>query len=236
MPKDEPKYEYKKHDALRPQYIEGLREIISLGFEPSDFIHHFPAFCGHLTLARFLSLYEAYKLTVNKAGHIAEVGVSLGAGSLFFAKLMQLFEPNSINLVHGFDWFKGAKTTSEEKFVKDGECSVDEETVKNLIRAQGLDNIVHIHNIDITTQLEDFFKDNKHILFKLVFLDCGIYDVVAKSIEFFWPRLVTGGVLILDHFSHEFAPGETRAVMEMLPETEFKQFSFGWMPVAYTIK
>jgi hypothetical protein len=60
--------------------------------------------------------------------------------------------------------------------------------------------------------------------------------VVAKSIELFWPRIVNGGILILDHYSHEFAPGETRAVMELLPNAEFKQFSFGWMPVAYTIK
>ena len=103
-------------------------------------------------------------------------------------------------------------------------------------RAQGLEDLVHLHNLDVSTELKRFFEENGHMLFKLVFLDIGLHSVVAESIRHFWPRITPGGILILDHYSHEFAPGETRAVRDLLPNVEFKQFPFGWMPAAYAIK
>lgn len=236
MKKQQGKFESQKFVYRKPDYLNGLREILALDFDKGDYIHHFPAFVGHMTIARFLSLYEAYKMTLGVAGHIAEVGVFKGAGSLFFAKLAYIFEPQSLTLVHGFDWFKGAETTEEEKYVVDGECQEDYKKVMQLIKAQRLDNIVHIHNLDVTKDMERFFQENAHLLFKLIFLDCGIYDVVSSSLKHFWPRLTSGGTMIFDHFSHEFAPGETRAIQEFLPDAKIKTFPFGWMPVAYVIK
>ena len=128
-----PRFENMKYAHLRPKYMEAMAHIESLNLSPREYIEHFPAFVGHLTLARHLSLYEAYRMTQSVAGHIAEVGVALGSGSLLFAKLVKLFEPASLTLVHGFDWFKGAKVTEEERYVQDGECQVDEEVVHSLI-------------------------------------------------------------------------------------------------------
>jgi hypothetical protein len=231
------KYEYMKFQYLRPQYEASMKEMLAMNFQKIDFVNHFPAFIGHLTLARFLSFYEAYKMVLNVAGHIAEVGIDMGTSSLFFSKLTKIFEPNSITLVHGFDWFQGNKPTKEEEaFVEEGSYKTEEEVVYKLVKAQGLENIMHIHNVDVTKDLPKFFQENNHMQFKLVFLDCGIYDVVAETIKHFWPRITPGGMLLLDHYSFEMAPGEIRAVRDLLPHAKFRQFSFGWMPVAYTIK
>ncbi len=231
-----PRFEHNKFSAEREKYGETLPALLALELKPEDYIHHFPAVAGELTLARYLSLYEAYKMTVGIAGHIAEVGIGLGSVSIFFAKLVRIFEPHSLTMVHGFDWFKGAAPTAEEKFIKEGECQRAEKLVNDLITIQGLERSLHVHNLDVATQLDAFLSENQHLMFKLVFLDCGIYDVVAAAIRGFWSRMVPGGVLILDHFSHEFAPGEARAVRELLPGIAFKQFPFGWMPVAYAVK
>lgn len=101
------RFEYLKHNNLRPQYESGLKALMEMDISKQDLIHHFPAFIGHQTLARQIGLYEAYKMTLDVAGHIAEVGVNLGFGSLLFAKLTKIFEPNSLTLVHGFDWCQG---------------------------------------------------------------------------------------------------------------------------------
>ena len=85
------KFELQKFASRKAGYQEGLKEILSLGFTPTDYIHQFPAFTVHLTIARFLTFYEAYKMTLGVAGHIAEIGFYIGAGSLFFAKLTKLF-------------------------------------------------------------------------------------------------------------------------------------------------
>ncbi|MBI5590633.1 MAG: class I SAM-dependent methyltransferase [Deltaproteobacteria bacterium] len=231
------KYEYLKHNNLRPQYESGLNGILGMDISKQDLIHHFPAFIGHQTLARQITLYEAYKMTLNVAGHIAEVGVNLGFGSLLFAKLTKIFEPNSLTLVHGFDWCQGAEPTAEEEHViARGSYCTPEHKIREIVKVQGLENIVHLHNLDASKDLPSFFKDNNHLQFKLVFLDCGLYDVVSECLKHFWNRITPGGVLILDHYSFELAPGEMRAIRDVLPHVKWKQFPFGWMPCAYAVK
>lgn len=231
------KFEYLKHNNLRPQYESGLKSILEMDISKQDLIHHFPAFIGHQTLARQITLYEAYKMTLDVAGHIAEIGVNLGFGSLLFAKLTKIFEPNSLTLVHGFDWCQGAKPTDEEEHViTQGSYCTPEEKVREIVRVQGLDNIVHLHNLDASKDLPDFFEKNGHLQFKLVFLDCGLYDVVSECLRHFWERITPGGILLLDHYSFELAPGEMRAIRDVLPHVKWKQFPFGWMPCAYAIK
>jgi hypothetical protein len=156
---------------------------------------------------------------------------------LLFAKLTKIFEPNSLTLVHGFDWCVGNEPTKEEEHViTKGSYCTPEHRVRELIEVQGLDNILHMHNLDASKDLPAFFKENNHLQFKLVFLDCGIYDVVSESLKHFWDRLTPGGMLLLDHYSFELAPGEMRAIRDVLPHVKWKQFPFGWMPCAYAIK
>ena len=64
--------EYTKFADRRDPYQKALAEIQGMGFTFFDYIHHNPAFVGHMNLARFLALYETYKRTLSRAGHIAE--------------------------------------------------------------------------------------------------------------------------------------------------------------------
>jgi hypothetical protein len=84
--------------------------------------------------------------------------------------------------------------------------------------------------------LSTFFEKYDHLQFKLVFLDAGMYEVVRAALPQFWPRLNKGGYLLLDQFNFDIAPGETRAVREMLPDAQVRTFPHGWMPSAYIIK
>lgn len=228
--------ESQKHAALRPDYERGFKASLELGFDTSDYINHFPAFVGHMTLARYLSLYEAYKMVKNVAGHIAEAGLYKASGSLLFAKLLKLHEPTSMTMVHGFDWFQGAKVTDEEKYVQEGECQVSYEQIRSLIEAQGCSDILKVHNVDLTKDLPAFFESHAHLRFKLVFIDIGIYEVLKPTIEHFWQRLTPGGIMVFDHYSHEFAPGEVRAIADVIPNARVQMFEHGWMPSAYIIK
>jgi len=221
----------------REGYWKGIHEILEMGIAPADLIHHAPAFAGHVNLARYLALYEAYKLALPVAGHIAEAGIWKGTCTIFFAKLMRMFEPASNTLVHGFDWFKGARLEGDEaKLVEEGMYAASHEWVTRLVSVQGLDDVVRIHNLDLAQELPDFFARHPHLQFKLIFLDCGVYKVVRACLEQFWPRLTPGGVLVLDNYNHETAPGETRAVRELLPDKKIRSFEFTNQPTAYLVK
>lgn len=226
-----------KFNARRGPYWESIRHILGMGYDPAELIHHAPAFAGQMNLGRHLAFYEAYKMALPFAGHIAECGMYLGTGSIYFAKLIRLFEPEALTLVLGFDWFAGAKGTGDEaQLVSEGAYAESYERVCELVRVQGLDDIIRVNNLDLAKDLPAYFAEHQHLQFKLVFLDCGYYDVVKAGIENFWPRLTPGGVLLLDNFNHETAPGEARAVRELLPDKQIRTFNFAFQPTAYIIK
>jgi methyltransferase family protein len=229
--------ETRRFANCRESYWQGIDEILKMGIAPADLIHHAPAFAGHINLARYLALYEAYKMALPFAGHIAEAGIWKGSCTIFFAKLTRMFEPDSNTLVHGFDWFQGARPEGDEaKLVQQGLYAASFEFVSKLVSVQGLDDVVRLHNLDLSKDLPAFFADHPHLQFKLVFLDCGLYKVVRACLEHFWPRLTPGGVLILDNLNHETSPGETAAVRELLPDMPVRSFGFAFQPTAYIIK
>jgi hypothetical protein len=70
----------------------------------------------------------------------------------------------------------------------------------------------------------------------MVFMDAGIYEVMQACIPQFWERLTPGGIMVFDQFSHEFAPGETMSIRELLPHAEVRTLPHSWMPNAYIVK
>src|SRR5215831_5583193 len=174
--------ETQKHAARKEPYYKGLQTIKGLNYEFEDFIHYFPCFTGSQTLSRYLTFYECYKQTLGLSGHIAEVGVYKGASFLFFAKLTQIFEPNSFTQVHGFDWFKGNKPSESEANIVEASDIEPYDRLIKLIEAQNIQNIAKVHNLDATRELESFFKKYPHLQFKLVFLDAGMYKVVKACL------------------------------------------------------
>jgi hypothetical protein len=229
--------ETRRFTKRREAYWKSIHEILGMQIAPSDLIHHAPAFAGHINLARYLSLYEAYKMTLPFAGHIAEAGIWKGTCTILFAKLTRMFEPDSNTLVHGFDWFKGARLEGDEaKLVQEGMYTASYEWVTKLVSVQELDDVVRIHDLDLAHDLPAFFARYPHLQFKLVFLDCGVYKVVRSCVEHFWPRLTPGGLLVLDNFNHETAPGESQATRELLRGKPIRSFGFTNQPTGYIVK
>lgn len=231
------KFEGTKDTPLGMPSQTAMEKYKQLNYTTEDFYEHFPCFVGAKTLARFLSLYQCYQMTLGLAGHMAEVGVFRGAASLFLAKLSLLYEPHTTTQVHAFDWFK-EPTQEETDATAEGHIYYEPyERIRDLIGVQGLQRWILLHRLNVVTELQGFFEESSHLQFKLVFLDAGEYDIVARSLREFWPRLTTGGIVIFDQFNHEVAPGETQAVKELLPpDAVVRTFPFGSMPTAYVVK
>jgi len=228
--------EYTRFEKRRSNYYASLSEFKKMQYEMEDIIEHFPAFVGHMTISRFLGLYELYNKTLGVAGHIAEVGIYKGASFLFLAKLVKIFESESLVQVHGFDWFKGMGKDDLGLEVEIGTYKESFERINKLIEIQDIGDIAKVHKMDVTKDLKLFFKKHKHLQFKLVFLDAGTYKVVKSVLPLFWERLTAGGIIILDQYNHELSPGETMAVREILPNAKVKTLQNIWMPTAYIIK
>jgi len=227
-----------KFAQRRGPYYEALPRIIEAAGSSTDLLHHFPAYAGHVTLARFIFLYEIYKMTLGLAGHIAEAGIFKGTSVIQFAKMMRLFEPESLGLVFGYDWFRGNHPEGDEaELVTEGSYFASFEEVSEVVRLQDLDSLVRLVDLDLSgTALAEYFEKNAHLHFKIVMLDCGLYEIVRNCLEHFWPRMSKGAVLILDNFNHETAPGEVRALREILPDVQIRTMPFCAQPTAYIVK
>lgn len=225
-----------KFQKRREAYHRNLDLIMGMGYEAEDYIHHFPAFTGTLTLNRYLTLYELYKQTLGIAGHICEVGVYKAASTILFGKLVQMYEPDSLTMVHGFDHFKGTDKDTDSKLQVAGGNLEAEERVRRLIALQDLDNTIKIHNLDARKDFPKFFDEYPHLQFKLIFLDSGTYNVTRASIKALWPRLAKGGIMIFDQYNSEVAPGETKAIKELLPDVKIESLPNSWMPSAFARK
>lgn len=228
-----------KFDHRREDFYKYIDHLKNKDIDTLDLLEHYTAYAGHMSLNRLLTLYELYKKVGGVAGHIAEVGVYKGAGTLLFAKLVKIFENESLTQVHGFDWFQGtgkSLSNNDSELVPEGGYQSSYDDLMELIKLQKMDHIVRIHNFDVTKELESFFANNKHLQFKLVFLDAGMYDVMQACIPIFWDRLIPGGIMIFDQFNHELGPGETISVRELLPNQEIRTIPNSWMPSAYAVK
>lgn len=220
-------------NALFARYLDELEVN-----QPSyvEVIKTFPVYVGYVAFARMLALYELYKKTVELSGHIAEVGTSRGTTLHFVGKLIKIFEPLSNTQVHGFDWFQGMVPGKNDNSVEFGRWVGEYERLVNLTKAQGLDDVIVIHKMDVSLELEKFMIQNPFMRFKFVFLDCGIESVLKASLPLFWDRLVPGGVLLMDHYNHGVSPSESQLVDQITESAKIMQVPFARQPTAYIVK
>jgi hypothetical protein len=217
-------------------FAEYLKELDGMAPTGREVIKNFPLYVGYVSLARFLFLYELYKKVVNLSGHIGEVGTYRGSTLAFFGKLIRLFEPHSYTQAHGFDWFQGMEPGAHDDRGETGKWEGDYETLVKLIELQGMEDTVAVHRMDVTRELGKFFEEHDYMRFKLVFLDCGIRDVLVESLERFWPRLVPGGILVVDHYNHAVSPSESSVIERVTGGHRIHQMPFTRQPTGYIVK
>jgi hypothetical protein len=230
------KFEYIKFEERRAPFRKYMDFLSKENIPVSDWMEHFTAYIGHMSLSRVIGLYELYKKTMGVSGHIGEIGIYKGSSFFLFAKLIKIFEGESLTQVHGFDWFQGTGDDDIEMKIEQGGYRHSFEAVSKLNEMQGLTNMAFIHKMDVVTELKKFLDDNLHLQFKLFFMDAGTHKVVKAALPLIWERITPGGIVILDQYNHELSPGETLAVREILPNQKVHVIPNIWMPSGYLIK
>ncbi len=158
-------------------------------------------------LCRPSEMYMVYSLARAQAvleGDFAEVGVYQGATARLIC------EAKGAKTLHLFDTFEGLPGAEAiDVAFSQRMFAASEEGVR--ARLAGFDG-VHIH--------KGLFPDTagpiRDLSFAFVNLDVDIYQSTRDALEFFYPRLVPGGVLI--SHDHPTAPGVVRAFVEVLSD------------------
>lgn len=196
--------------------------------------------------SKFLARYELFGKVSGKPGDVVECGVFKGAGVLYWAKLLQLFNPLSIRKVVGFDSFGGypEKTTQEgEKKTGSGfiqqaaYTAVQPEEIMETARKAGLEKRVELVKGDATFTTKEYAEKNRGFRIALLNLDFDVYEPTRAALENFYKLVVPGGVIAFDEYAIR-GWGESDAVDEFFEGKRVAYQTLPWAlsPTAFVVK
>jgi len=159
--------------------------------------------------------------TRDLTGDIADCGVFRGGSTV--AMGLYLRQQRIPKKIYGFDSFGGFPEAANADLHLGGAANDDRhahgfdqtsvESVQHKIATFALDNIELIPG---------FFSDtfptiaDRHLSFSFVHLDVNLYDSYKCCLEFFFPRLVSRGIVLFDEYNDPPWPGCNKAVDEFL--------------------
>jgi hypothetical protein len=208
-----------------------------------EYENNFYLSCDITRISKILAHYEIYKMIKEITGEIVECGVFKGASYLRFAMFREIFSNPYSKKIIGFDTFGKFPETSfqdDEKartqFIDSaGSDSISKEQLLKILDNKGLNKHVELIEGDITETVPEYVKANPELKISLLNLDTDIYEPAVSILEYLYPKITKGGILMLDDYGTH--PGETKAVDEFFKnkDIQIKKFSFAMTP-CYIIK
>ena len=237
--------------SLRHENEKAQKDILEQLFENTtmtqfEMFRNFPVFVH----------YELFKKICELPGVIIELGVYQGASLFTWAKLAEIFCPTDIRkTVFGFDTFEGFPSLSgadgaEDKAIdkQKGGFACGDSIETDLVLAQEAMNadkhLKHIDRIelvkgDICETIPEFIRARGDGLkIALLNIDCDLYEPTKTALENFVPKMVKGGIIVLDEYALESFGGESKAVDEYFQKhlnarPDIKKFTWHSVPSGY---
>ena len=157
-------------------------------------------------------------------GDILEVGCAYGGSGFVIAVRAKLSKLTSE--IHLCDTFAGLVKAGAHDIQKDGEMhgpdGPHQAEVVEFLGAHGLGGINVIQGV--------FPENCEHLdnaRYRFVHLDVDIYQSVKDAFGAVWPRMVPGGIVVIDDYGEASCGGITRFVDESLPMLDACWFLHG---------
>lgn len=199
--------------------------------------------CDINRMSKVLAHYELYKKVLDVPGAFVECGVFKGASFSRFAMFRELLSNPYSKKMIAFDIFGEFPETEykddfkkRESFIQGaGNYGISPEQLNKVLDHKGVNKNIDIIKGDIVETVPQYIKDHPELKISILNLDTDIYEPAVTILEHLYPRIVSGGILILDDYA--VFPGETAAVDEYFKNqnVEIKKFPFAMTP-CYVIK
>jgi hypothetical protein len=192
-------------------------------------LRSFALYTPRQVVSDFLARYELFSKIVDVPGSVVECGVFNGQGLLSFGLFSSILEPNNLNrLVYGIDTFEGFPEISvadrrgaSDRMKKGGYAAKGSwdrinEAVSLFDKNRFIGHVPKVKLVrgDVTRILDQFLRDNPHLLISLLYLDLDLYRPTKAVLRKLMPRVVKGGIVAFDELNVRDYPGETTAMLE----------------------
>lgn len=228
--------------------------IESGNLDSQEIVDNFIVFLRRVNFAKYLAQIEVFLKTINVPGSVVELGVFKGSSLLTFTKLIEVLCPgDTLKKVIGFDTFTGFPALSD----KDGVPNPNRDLVvggfnsaeffpilEKMIDITQKDSMiprfkrVELVKGDACETIPDYVSKNPGLRISLLHLDLDIYEPTKVALEYLYPLVVPGGIILLDEYAMPGFPGESQAFDEYFGTERPKVVKFPYIstPGGYFIK
>lgn len=195
---------------------------------------------------KILARYELFKQVVDLPGDVVECGVFKGTGVLYWAKLLQIFNPLSVKRVVGFDTFEGYpdslakdydKKTGAGFVAQASYTGVSPEHILGLAKQAGLEKRVELVKGDASKTIKGYVDKNPGFRIALLNLDFDVYEPTMEALNALYPKVVPSGIIAFDEYALR-GWGESDAVDEFFKDKHATYRTIPWAlsPTAFVVK
>jgi O-methyltransferase len=185
--------------------------------EFNTFLTKFDELPGYNTQRKW-TLWQILRWVGSVSGDTAECGVYLGSSSYLICRANQRSAIEKWH--HGFDSFEGLSQPGQH----DGEHWIGGDLSASL-EACGR-NLAEFQRCRLYRGwIPERFSEVADRTFSFVHVDVDIFEPTKASIEFFYPRLSPGGLILCDDYGCTTCPGATRAIDEFLSDKPEKMIA-----------
>jgi len=173
---------------------------------------------------RFHSLAQLFRQTLPLQGRVAECGCFRGLSSYVLCRVLKLadarFDGRGYRI---FDSFQGLSEPRLEDAIDDSDPQADK--LRQMTRRGQFTAPLEV----VRESLRDFpgieffpgwipeaFPDEPEARYRFVHVDVDVHQPTRDSLEYFYPRLVTGGILVCDDYGW---PGARKAIDDFSART-----------------
>ena len=153
-----------------------------------------------------------HTLRQNIEGHVVEFGCYAGTTSVFIRRLLNAY-PNTIREFHVYDSFQGLPEKSSQDTNAAG---VDFEAGKLFVSKAEFAKVFRNANLQLPVIHKGWFNELPESAvpnpIAFAFLDGDFYTSIIDSLRLVWPRMNSGGILVVDDYRRETLPGVERAL------------------------
>ena len=194
-------------------------------------------------MAKVIAQYELFKMTIDLPGAIVECGVFKGASLARFAAFRELFMTPFSKKIIGFDVFGQFPATAfdgdkkhRDRFINtSGSEGISKDQLVQALEHKGLNENIELVEGDVTKTVPAYVREHPELRISFLNMDTDLYEPAVTILEHLYPRIVPGGVILLDDYT-VFA-GETQAVENYFrgKNVEIRKFPFCQTP-CYLVK
>lgn len=220
-----------------------------------DVLENFMVFNRRVNFAKHLAHIEIFNKTVELPGSIVELGVFKGASFMTFLKLADILcAGDTLKKVIGFDTFEGFVDINTKK---DGPENVQRDLIKGGFDASAfidiLEGCIELEQADsfiprfkraelvkgdVCETVPEYVEKNPGLRISLLHLDLDVYEPTKIALEYLYPLVVPGGIVLLDEYGMNGFPGESAAFDEYFGNNrpKLKKFPYISTPGGYFTK